>query len=486
MVPQNVTIPVPSLKTAGVIHIIGIGGIGMSGIAEILHNLGCKVQGSDIAESANVERLRGLGIRVAVGHKAENIDGASVVVKSTAVQEDNPEVAEALGRQVMLIRRSEMLAEIMRLSSAVAIAGTHGKTTTTTMMATLFDAAGTDPTVINGGIINAYGTNARLGKSPWLVVEADESDGTFIQIPATIGVVTNIDPEHMEYYKSFDVLKEAFRNFILRLPFYGFGVVCKDHPVVAEVAASIRQRQVLTYGIDAKDVDARATNISHDVTGSTFNVTFSDRIKGGKRTLKNVKLAMPGRHNVLNSLAAFAVGAQLGFDDKVLQNAFSGFQGVKRRFTKVGEAGGVTVIDDYGHHPTEIAATLHTAKEVQEGTKGKVIAVVQPHRYTRLKSLFKEFSTCFGDADKVVVADVYPAGEKPIAGIDKEHLVAAIEKQGHEGAIALESADRLAKTIHSLVKPGDLIVCLGAGSITYWANALPNELGRIAEQGKKA
>jgi len=459
-------------REIGPIHFVGIGGIGMSGIAEVLCNLGYTVQGSDAAEGANVVRLREKGVKVTVGHKAENVDGADVVVVSTAIKRDNPELMAARASRIPVVRRAEMLAELMRLKSCVAIAGTHGKTTTTTMVATLLDAGGLDPTVINGGIINAYGSNARLGAGDWMVVEADESDGTFLKLPADVVIVTNIDPEHLDHFKTFDAIQEAFHNFIENVPFYGFAVMCIDHPVVQTLIGKIEDRRIITYG-ENPQADARLVDLAPMGGGSTFKVVIRDRKSDAAHEIADVSLPMPGRHNALNATAAIAVAHQLGLSDEAIRNALKGFGGVKRRFTRTGEWNGVTVIDDYGHHPVEIAAVLRAARE---STNGKVVAVVQPHRYTRLQSLFEEFCTCFNDADAVVVAEVYAAGEAPIEGIDRDHFVLGLRAHGHREVIPLPDASALAGIVKGLAGHGDLVVCLGAGSITQWAYALPGEL----------
>ena len=462
--------------TIGPIHFVGIGGIGMSGIAEVLRNLGYQVQGSDVAESATVKRLRGLGISIRVGHAAENIGEASVVVVSSAIKTDNPEVAAARSRLIPVVRRAEMLAELMRLKAAIAVAGTHGKTTTTSMIAAMLDAAGLDPTVINGGIINAYGTNARLGACEWIVVEADESDGTFIKLPATVAVVTNIDPEHMEYWGSFDKLRDGFRAFVENIPFYGFAALCTDHPEVQALIPRLPDRKIVTYGLNPQ-ADVRATEVELGPEGAKYDVVISDRTGGAATTINGVRLPMFGPHNVQNSLAAVAVGHRLGFDASVMRQALQGFKGVKRRFTRIGASGGVTVIDDYGHHPVEIAAVLRAARSA---TTGHVIAVVQPHRYTRLANLFEEFCTCFNNADMVIVADVYAAGEAPIEGVNKDALVKGLIERGHRRVIALPDPAALPALIRETAHAGDMVVCLGAGSITNWANALPRQLDALA------
>ena len=399
-----------SPQDTGTIHFVGIGGIGMSGIAEILHNLGYQVQGSDIADSANVRRLRARGIAVAVGHAAENVAGAKVVVVSSAVKRDNAELMAAREQRMPVVRRAEMLAELMRLKSCVAVGGTHGKTTTTSMIAALLDAGGLDPTVVNGGIINAWASNARLGAGEWMVVEADESDGTFVKLPAEIAVVTNIDPEHLDHYGSFDAVREAFRSFVQNVPFYGFAVMCLDHPEVQTLIGRIEDREVITYG-ENPQADFQMTGFHHANGGGRFDVRIRERATGEVRTLEGLSLPMPGRHNALNAISAIVVALRLGIADAQIRSALARFEGVKRRFTLTGEWRGVRIYDDYGHHPVEITAVLDAARSA---TQGRVIAVMQPHRYSRLADLFNEFCACFNDADTVLVADVYPAGEAPI------------------------------------------------------------------------
>jgi UDP-N-acetylmuramate--alanine ligase len=462
--------------TIGTLHFVGIGGIGMSGIAEILHNLGYSVQGSDVAAGANTQRLERLGIPIRIGHTAENLGNAQVVVVSSAIRADNPELAAARHRLLPVVRRAEMLGELMRLKWSIAVAGTHGKTTTTSLIGAVLDAAQLDPTVINGGIINAYGTNARLGAGDWMVVEADESDGTFIRLPATIGIVTNIDPEHLDFYQNFDAVQAAFDTFVTNIPFYGFAALCVDHPVVQGMIPRVADRRIVTYGLSPQ-ADVRAINIVTGTAGAHYDVQLTDRIAGTSRVIEGIALPMFGLHNVQNSLAAIAVGAEMGIDDATLKSAFAGFSGVKRRFTRTGVSAGVTIIDDYGHHPVEIAAVLSAARQAAEGN---VVAVVQPHRYSRLASLFDDFCRCFNDADTVIVADVYAAGEAPITGIDRDALVEGLLARGHRHALALSAPADLAPLIRGLTKPGDLVVCLGAGSSTGWANALPAELDRLA------
>ena len=456
----------------GTIHFVGIGGIGMSGIAEVMHNLGYQVQGSDIADSYVVEGLRARGISVAIGHDAGNVDGAAVVVTSTAVKRGNPEVEAALERRIPLVRRAEMLAELMRLKSTVAVAGTHGKTTTTSMIAALLDAGGVDPTVINGGIINSYGSNARLGASDWMVVEADESDGSFLRLDGTIAVVTNIDPEHLDHYGSFDAVKNAFVEFVENVPFYGAAILCLDHPEVQAIIPRIRDRRIVTYGFSAQ-ADVRGTNVTPVPGGNDFDVVVRDR-DGNARTIAGIHLPMPGRHNVQNALAAVAVAVHMGVDDTIIARGFAQFSGVKRRFTKVGDipvpGGMATVIDDYGHHPVEIRAVLAAARE-GAGT-GRVIAVVQPHRYSRLGELMDEFQQAFNDADVVLALPVYAAGEAPVAGVSSDVLVAGLRERGHHNATAAPDAASLADRLAADVRAGDMIICLGAGDITKIAAGL--------------
>ncbi|HEY0959783.1 MAG TPA: UDP-N-acetylmuramate--L-alanine ligase, partial [Novosphingobium sp.] len=442
----------------GTIHFVGIGGIGMSGIAEVMRNLGYSVQGSDIAESYVVEGLRKRGIRVMIGHAAENLGDAAVVVISTAVKRDNPEVAAALEARVPVVRRAEMLAELMRLKNTVAVAGTHGKTTTTSMIACLLDHGGVDPTVINGGIINSYGSNARLGASDWMVVEADESDGSFLRLDGTIAVVTNIDPEHLDHYGSFDRVKEAFVEFIENVPFYGAAVLCIDHPEVQAVIPKVRDRRVITYGFSAQ-ADVRGEHVAPVPGGNRFDAAIRQR-DGSFRRIEGIELPMPGRHNVQNALAAVAVAVEMGCDDAVIRSGFGKFGGVKRRFTKVGEIDDVTVIDDYGHHPVEIRAVLAAARE---GVTGRVIAVVQPHRFTRLRDHLEDFQGAFNDADVVYAAPVYAAGEQPIDGVDSAALVAGLKERGHRSAHLVDGADGLADVLAESAQPGDMVVCLGAG-----------------------
>ena len=458
----------------GPVHFVGIGGIGMSGIAEILLRLGYPVTGSDARASANTERLEALGARVFVGHQAGNVEGASAVVFSTAIRPDNPEFAAARTLRIPLVRRAEMLAELMRLQSSVAVGGTHGKTTTTSMIAALLDAGGLDPTVVNGGIINAYGTNAKVGDGDWIVVEADESDGSFLRLKSTVAVVTNIDPEHLDHYGDFDAVKKAFTDFVENIPFYGFAAVCLDHPEVQALAARVQNRRLVTYGVSPQ-AEVRAVRIAMGPDGADFDVRITPR-EGEALTWSGLKLPMTGTHNVLNACAALAVARELGLDEAAIRAGLAAFGGVKRRFTTTGAAHGVRVVDDYGHHPVEIAAVLKAAREVQSGTDGRVVAVVQPHRYTRLRDLFAEFSACFHDADTVIVADVYAAGEAPIAGADRDALVEGLRRYGHRRVLPLESVPALPRLVREETAPGDVVVCLGAGDITAWAYALPGQL----------
>ncbi len=451
----------------GVIHFVGIGGIGMSGIAEVMHQLGYKVQGSDQVEGYAVEGLRKVGIPVTIGHSAENLGDASVVVCSTAIARGNPEVEAAIERRLPLVRRAEMLAELMRMQSTIAVAGTHGKTTTTSMIAAMLDAGGIDPTVINGGVINAYGSNARLGKSDWMVVEADESDGSFLRLDGTIAVVTNIDPEHLEHYGNFEAVKDAFVEFVENVPFYGLAILCVDHPEVQNMLSRIRDRRIVTYGFSAL-ADLRADNVTTGPDGTRYDATVLQR-DGSKRTISGIHVPMPGRHNVLNSLAAIAVGIELGMDDATIVGGFARFQGVKRRFTKVGEVDGTVIIDDYAHHPVEIRAVLSAAREA---ARERVIAVVQPHRYTRLRDLMEDFQNAFNEADVVFVAPVYAAGEQPIEGIDSAALAEGLRAHGHRMVRTVADLDDLCGGLRDLAAAGDLVICMGAGDITKWAAAL--------------
>jgi UDP-N-acetylmuramate--alanine ligase len=464
----------------GLIHFVGIGGIGMSGIAEVLHNLGYKVQGSDVADGANTRRLADLGIKVTIGHRADNLGSAQVVVVSSAVKKDNPEVLAARSRLLPVVRRAEMLGELMRLKWSVAVGGTHGKTTTTSMVAAMLDAGGLDPTVINGGIINAYGTNARLGGGDWMVVESDESDGSFLRLPAVIAIVTNVDPEHLEHYGTFDALRDAFVRFVENIPFYGFAVLCTDHPEVQALIPRIVDRRLITYGIGA-NADVRAINLRLDRGGADFDVMVTNRATNESRIIEGIRLPMFGQHNVQNSLAAIAVAQEMGLPDETIRRSLATFAGIKRRFTKTGEAHGITVIDDYGHHPVEIAATLRAARQAYGGS-GRVVAVMQPHRYTRLSALKNEFATCFGDADAVLIADVYAAGETPIEGVNRDMLVSMVQRAGHRDVAALGAPGDLPGLIWKAARPGDVVVCLGAGNITAWAHALPGQLQQIAAE----
>lgn len=453
----------------GPIHFVGIGGIGMSGIAEVLLNLGYQVQGSDLKDSKITERLASLGAKIFIGQRAENLESAEVVVISSAIKSGNPELDAARMAGLPVVRRAEMLAELMRMKSNVAIAGTHGKTTTTTMVATLLDAGGIDPTVINGGIIHAYGSNARMGQGEWMVVEADESDGTFNRLPATIAIVTNIDPEHMEHWGSIENLRKGFYDFVSNIPFYGIAVCCTDHPEVQALVGKITDRRVVTYGFNAQ-ADVRVLNLTYKAGVAHFDIALQQ----SEQVITGCTLPMPGDHNVSNALSAVAVALHLGMSHDDIRAALAGFKGVNRRFTKVGEVNGVTIIDDYGHHPVEITAVLKAARQASDG---RVIAVHQPHRYTRLSSLFEDFCTCFNDADVVAIAEVYAAGEDPIAGASRDDLVAGLIRHGHRHARAIVSEDDLERLVREQAKSGDIVVCLGAGTISTWAHGLPARLG---------
>ena len=453
----------------GPIHFVGIGGIGMSGIAEVLLNMGYQVQGSDLKESKITQRLQDLGAKIFIGQRAENLDGATVIVISSAIKPGNPELDAARAQGMPVVRRAEMLAELMRLKSNVAIAGTHGKTTTTTMVATLLDAGGVDPTVINGGIIHAYGSNARMGQGEWMVVEADESDGTFNRLPATIAIVTNIDPEHMEHWGSIGNLRRGFYDFVSNIPFYGIAVCCTDHPEVQALVGKITDRRVVTYGFNSQ-ADVRAINLTYISGVAHFDIALQSE----GVVIEGCQLPMPGDHNVSNALSAVAVARHLGMTGDEIQSALAQFKGVNRRFTKVGVVNDVTIIDDYGHHPVEIAAVLKAARQASDG---RVIAVHQPHRYSRLSTLFEDFCTCFNEADVVAIAEVFAAGEDPIPGASRDDLVAGLIRHGHRHARAIVSEDDLERLVREQAGPGDMVVCLGAGTISAWANNLPQRLG---------
>ncbi len=460
----------------GLIHFVGIGGIGMSGIAEVLHHLGYKVQGSDVAEGANTRRLQELGVKVAIGHRAENIGNAQVVVVSTAVKKDNPEVLTARARLVPVVRRAEMLGELMRLKWAIAVGGTHGKTTTTSLISAILDAGGLDPTVINGGIINAYGTNARLGAGEWVVVEADESDGTFLRLPATIAVVTNADPDHLDFYGTFDAMLAAFQRFIENVPFYGFAVLCLDHSEVQAMVGRITDRRLITYGFSPQ-ADARAVNVRFAEGVSHFDVVFTDRRKNSEIRWDGLKLPMPGEHNVQNAMAAIVVARELGVSENVIRKALAEFKGVGRRFSKIGEWKGAAIIDDYAHNPFKIAAALKAARQAYSGP---VVAVVQPHRYTRLRDTFEQFAKCLNDADVAIIAPVYAAGEQPIDGIDRDSYAEALRAHGHRNVIAIDGEADLAAAVAPYLKPGGAVVGLGAGSISAWMHGLQKKLEALS------
>ena len=466
----------------GTVHFVGIGGIGMSGIAEVMYSLGYAVRGSDAAESANTARLRALGVRVTIGHAAANVADASVVVVSSAIRPTNPELVATRERHVPVVRRAEMLAELMRLKWCIAVGGTHGKTTTTSIIAAVLDAAQFDPTVISGGIVNAYGSNARIGAGDWMVVEADESDGTFVRLPATIAVVTNVDPEHLDFYGGYDALCEAFQSFVENIPFYGAAILCVDHPEVRAMIGRTSDRRIVSYGLGA-DADVRAVDVRLNPIGSEFAVAMRDRPSGTYERLDGLRLPMPGVHNVQNALAAIAVAREMGIDRAVLKRTLGGFRGVARRFSRVGEGLGIAVIDDYAHHPVEIAAALAAARSVYDG---RVVAVVQPHRYSRLRDLFEDFCRCFEAADAVLVADIYAAGEEPIPGIDRAALVGGLRDRGHPCVVALDGPEALPGAVADVAGPGDVVVCVGAGSITQWAQALPGQLTALAPARRRA
>lgn len=463
----------------GPFHIIGIGGIGMSAIAEVMHDRGYEVRGSDLKDSANVQRLQGKGITCFIGHEPKHIDGAAYVVLSSAVKEGNPEYDAARKQGLPILTRAEMLAELMRECATVSVTGTHGKTTTTSLVAELFQTGGLDPTVISGGIIQSWGSNARIGKGEWMVVEADESDGTFIALPTRIGVVTNIDPEHMDYWHSLEALHGAFKKYFDNIPFYGLVVAGLDHPIVREMIAQIgreqRGQRVVTYGV-ADDADLRLSNYRVEKGYAVFDVDLSDEVPGGARRLEGVRLPVPGQYNALNALAAMAVAQEVGIDDGVILKSLENFGGVARRFNLTGTWNGIPIYDDYAHHPVEISAVLKAARSAAEK---RVIAIVQPHRYTRLKNLFGDFCTCFSEADAVIVTPVYSAGEQPIEGADRDALIEGLKRQGHGNVLAVDGDDHLVSVIAEVAQPGDLIIGMGAGTITEWARALPERLNEL-------
>ncbi|OIN86352.1 MAG: UDP-N-acetylmuramate--L-alanine ligase [Alphaproteobacteria bacterium CG1_02_46_17] len=473
----------------GTLHFIGIGGIGMSGIAEALAILGYEVQGSDLSENYNTKRLRKQNIQVMIGHDAANLklqDGNFVgaVVVSSAIKQDNPELMLARELKIPVVPRAEMLAELMRLKWTVTIAGTHGKTTTTSLVGAMLEAGDIDPTVINGGIVNSYGTNARLGQGDWMVVEADESDGSFTRLPATMAIITNIDSEHMEHYGSFENVRAAYLRYLGQIPFYGCAVLCLDHPVVQGLIPELSNRAVVTYGFN-KQADVRAENIRSNALGSTFDVVIAGHLCADEqsREIRDIFLPMMGQHNVQNACAAIVVACRLKIDDAAIKRALGGFEGVKRRFTRTGVTNGILIVDDYGHHPVEISAVLKAGRQAVAENEGRIIAVVQPHRYSRLHDLFEDFCTCFDEADTVIVADVYAAGEKPIDGITKEKLVEGIKAHGHRHVVALEQPEELATMVSKIAHPGDVVICLGAGNITYWAQDLPQQLDELLASG---
>jgi UDP-N-acetylmuramate--alanine ligase len=457
-------------------HIIGIGGYGMSGIAEILHNLGYKVQGSDASESAIVTRLKGLGIKVFIGQNASNIsDTINFVVKSTAIKDENPEIVAARGLDIPVINRAEMLAELMRFKHSIAISGSHGKTTTTSLVACIFEEAGLKPTVINGGVINRVDTNAYLGDGPYLIAEADESDGTFIKVPATSVVVTNIDPEHLDHYGTFENLKSAYAQFITNLPFYGFAVLCKDHPVVYEIAEKITSRRIIFYSIKDPSADLYATNIRTDGLSSTFDVILSRRYKDIKK-IENLTLSTLGMHNVSNSLSAVAMALENNIEVSIIKKALAAFGGVKRRFTKTDEVDEVLFVDDYAHHPVEIETTLAAAKSLAQVRGGKVIAVAQPHRYSRVSDLMADFTKCFTNADELIISEIYAAGEKPLDGVTTDDMIAGIATATNQQATKLNNPSELPTLLNNLASSKDIVIFLGAGDVTKWAYETPKQI----------
>ncbi len=462
----------------GTFHIIGIGGIGMSAIAEILMDKGYSVQGSDQKDSANVKRLRTKGVRVFIGHDAVNLVGARQIVISSAVKDGNPELEAARNRGLPIIRRAEMLAELMRLYSTISVTGTHGKTSTTSIIAHILTSAGVDPTVITGGIIQDWGTNARLGNGPWMVVEADESDGTFVRLPSQIGVVTNADPEHLDYFGSVGKMNAAYEDFMRNVPFYGLLIACVDHPVVAEMITKLDLRRdgrrLFTYG-RSQNADIRLVSMTAEGAAIILDVELGARVTGeAPRRLSGLRLNAPGLHNAMNALAAIGVAIATGVNDENIRTALANYSGVKRRFQLTGQWNGVSIFDDYAHHPVEIASVLEAARA---GAKGRVVAVFEPHRYSRIRSLYADFCSCFKNADSVIVAPLYTAGESPVDGIDQHTIAEGIRKAGHGSVLAIDDPRELTTLIQRYGKAGDMVICVGAGTSTEWANALPLWLG---------
>jgi UDP-N-acetylmuramate--alanine ligase len=470
------------LSKDSLIHFIGIGGIGMSGIAEILHNMGYQLQGSNLGSNGNTERLESFGIKIFEDHQPYNSKGVSLVVKSTAIHDTNPEIVYCQENDIPIISRSEMLGELMSFKTSIAVSGTHGKTTTTSLIAALFNKAEMNPTVINGGIINDRGTNAYIGTGEYLIAEADESDATFIKVPSKIAVITNIDPEHLDFYGSYENLKESFRTFLRNLPVYGFGVLCIDHGEVRKLSTEITERKIITYGVESEDADVYAHNIRTSAGGSIFDIKISQKLSAEYQEIQNVTLNIPGMHNIQNALAALVIGINLGFNKEVIAQGLSDFQGVQRRFTKIATHNGVTIIDDYAHHPTEVKATLQTARQSVKDTSGKINVIFQPHKYSRLQSFLDDFAESFRTADNVFIADVYPAGENPIEGIDKYALVSSIKSKGFKGNVSpLQSPNEAIDILEKICHPNDLLLFLGAGDVTKWANELPE---KIKQNGK--
>ncbi len=452
-------------KKFGLLHFIGIGGIGMSGIAEVLVNLGYKVSGSDLVENQNVSRLKNLGVNIFIGHKKNNVDEAAMVVVSSAINSNNEEILEAKRRRLPIVKRAEMLAELMRFKKSISVAGTHGKTTTTSLMAAILETADLDPTVINGGIINSYKSNAKIGSSDWMVVEADESDGSFIKLPTTNIIITNIDAEHLDYYGNFRALKEAFKQCINNIPFYGMAIVCLDNPTIQSILSEIEDKRIITYGISPQ-ADYRAQNIRSKDGRTFFTLEISPKVYSPTKNIDGLISNIPGIHNVQNVLAVCAMAIEMGIKTEVVKKALENFEGVNRRFSFLSSYRGIKIYDDYGHHPVEIRATLSAAREV---SKNKVVAIVQPHRYSRLKMLFADFTTAFNDADTVFVTNIYSAGEKEDKELTKEHLISALIAAGHKDVRKYEDLEQLKFFLEKKLNEGDIVIFLGAGDITQYA-----------------
>ena len=462
-IPQNV----------GRFHFIGIGGIGMSGIAEILLQSGYLVQGSDINPTKITKRLNKLGAKIFIGHNSGNINQANIIVYSSAITEKNPELIEAKKLSIPIVHRSEMLGELMRLKQSIAVAGTHGKTTTTSLISKLLEQNNMDPTIINGGIISSLASNAKLGEGKWMVVEADESDGSFSRLIPTIAIVTNIDLEHMDFHKTESNLEKAFTNFISSIPFYGFAAVCIDHPRIQKILAKVTNKKIITYGY-SPNADIRAINTRFVDGKMIFDVSYKDKVEKNTSFIKNIIFSMIGYHNVLNALAAISVALELGISITIIKKSLNSFSGVQRRFQYITKIDNAKIYDDYGHHPEEIKAALSAAKLIKNNSK--ILAIFQPHRYTRLKNHFEEFCSSFNDADKVILLNIYAAGEKKLINYENTDLEEGIRNYGHKNVESLKDDEKIFEKIFKNLKNFDIIIFLGAGNITNIANSLSKKI----------